>query len=158
VLSVEPGECDAAELVREAVDLQAPIAQQRSQELTADVPKDLPKLCADHSRTLQIFANLIGNAIKFTPNGGAIAVAVRPAALGSRPALEFDVRDTGRGIEPAHLPHVFDRYWQAESGSQGVGLGLFIVRSLVEAQGGRIEVESELGKGATFKFLLPAVG
>ncbi len=156
-LNVEPGDWDPAELAREAIELQQPIAQQRAQSLTLEAPDGLPLVRCDRSRVLQIFANLIGNAIKFTPSGGAIVVALQQGTLDLRPAVEFAVRDTGKGISVDQLPHVFERYWQAESTSQqGIGLGLFIVRSLVEAQGGRIVAERNQGPGATFRFLLPA--
>jgi signal transduction histidine kinase len=155
-VSVDAEPNDIGDIIREAIDLQLPLAEQRGLQLRPRVAEGLPRVLCDRSRVLQILANLIGNAIKFTPSGGSIDVEARPADDGQR--VEVLVRDTGRGIDPQHLPHVFERYWQAEgSDRRGVGLGLFIARSLVEAQGGTIEADSEPGKGSTFRFRLPAV-
>jgi signal transduction histidine kinase len=108
-------------------------------------------LC-DASRMMQIFGNVVGNAVKFTPKGGAITISASDAG----DQVQFAVRDTGPGIAPAQLDHLFERYWQAEQGAQkGRGLGLYIAKQLVEAQGGRIWVESSLGAGTTLFFTLP---
>lgn len=107
---------------------------------------------ADRERTIQVLVNLIDNAIKFTPRGGAISLAAE--ALDGEVAIS--VSDTGSGIEPDQLAHVFDRFWKARSGGKrGAGLGLFIARALVDAQGGRIWAESEPGAGSRFTFTLP---
>ena len=102
---------------------------------------------------IQLFSNVVGNAIKFTPDGGTITRARRaPRATDVR----FAVADTGPGISADELPHVFDRYYQAQRKNRdGIGLGLSIARGIVEAHGGRIWVESEEGKGSTFFFTLP---
>jgi signal transduction histidine kinase len=108
---------------------------------------------ADRDRTLQVFANLIGNAAKFTPEGGRLTLG---CARGADDVC-FYVRDSGAGIRYEHLPKVFDRGFQAQSNDRrGAGLGLYICKALVEAQGGAIWVESEPGQGATFYFSLPA--
>ena len=105
----------------------------------------------DHDRVIQIVSNLIGNSIKFTPDGGEIVVAARDLER----AIEIEVRDTGSGIAPDHLPHVFDRFWQAkDTAHKGTGLGLAIVKGLVEAHGGTVRVKSELGVGTSFIFTL----
>jgi signal transduction histidine kinase len=103
---------------------------------------------------LQVFDNLIGNATKFTQPGGRIAVRV---AMQNEDVM-FSVTDTGVGIAPDDLPHVFDRFWQAATRARrlGAGLGLPITRGIVEAHGGRIGVESEVGRGTTFVFTIPA--
>jgi signal transduction histidine kinase len=102
---------------------------------------------------LQILENLVGNAIKFTGAGGVIRIG---AARRDADVL-FWVSDTGAGIADANLPHVFDRFWQvSKGGRRGAGLGLPIAKGLVEAHGGRIWVESTLGRGTTFSFTLPA--
>jgi signal transduction histidine kinase len=114
----------------------------------------VPPLYADRERILQAFSNLVGNAVKFTPSGGE--VRIEAAANGDEVVLS--VVDTGSGISQADLGHVFDRYWQAKSrrrGRQGIGLGLVIVKGIVEAHGGRIWVESELGVGSRFSFSVP---
>jgi signal transduction histidine kinase len=108
----------------------------------------------DHRRLLQVFENLIGNAIKFTQSGGGIVV--RGAATNGD--VMFSVTDTGAGIAADAVPHVFDRFWQATMGARrlGAGLGLPITKGIVEAHGGRITVESEVGRGTTFFFTIPA--
>ncbi len=108
---------------------------------------------ADSERILQVLSNLIGNALKFTPSGGAIEVeAARESGQ-----VRFSVRDTGPGIAVDQLPHLFERQWQGQPGArQGLGLGLYIAKTVVEAHGGRIWVESTLGKGSSFFFILPA--
>jgi signal transduction histidine kinase len=106
----------------------------------------------DRERTLQVLSNLVGNAIKFTPAGGTITVQTH--VLGD--AIRFVVRDTGPGIPVDHLPHMFERYWQAKrTDRRGIGLGLAIAKGLVEAQRGTVAVESVPGEGATFSFTLP---
>ena len=106
----------------------------------------------DHDRIVQVLSNLLGNAMKFTPPAGTINLR-----LARRDGeIEFALRDSGRGIHPDVLPHVFQRFWQVDSNTRrGLGLGLHISQKIVEAHGGRIWVESEFGKGATFRFTLP---
>ena len=155
-LSVETAPQEVGKLLVDAVELQQPIAEQRGLRMTARAAPDLPLVLCDRARVLQILANLIGNAIKFTPSGGAIEVEARRIESGDGRLVEVAVRDNGRGIAADDLRRVFDRYFQAKSSEKhGVGLGLFIARSLVEAQGGHIEAESEPGKGSTFRFTLP---
>ena len=143
-----------AELVSEAVHEATPLALDKGQRLLTECPDGLPTVRADRGRVAQLLGNLIGNAIKFTPNGGR--VSVRAESLGAE--IRFAVTDTGPGIAPDHLPHLFDRYWQArETADLGTGLGLFIARGIAEAHGGRMWAESRLGGGATFYFTLPVV-
>ena len=109
-------------------------------------------LAADRSRIGQVFSNLVGNAIKFTPAGGTVRIEGRSRG----DAAEFDVIDSGNGIPPEHLPHLFDRFWQASQTSRtGAGLGLFIVKGIVDAHGGQIHVESVAGTGTRFRFTIP---
>jgi signal transduction histidine kinase len=109
-------------------------------------------LC-DHERALQIIVNLLDNAIKFTPDRGIIKISAKRSGN----AIEFSITDTGPGISQDQLPHVFDRYWQADRSSRkGAGLGLSIVLELVKVHGGKIWVESQIGQGSTFFFTLPA--
>ena len=109
----------------------------------------------DRDRLAQIFRNLLGNAIKYSPDGGEIVLRIEDR--GDR--AELSIRDHGLGIEAAALPKLFDRLYRAESstgGVKGIGLGLYITRELVEAHGGRIWAESEgPGHGSTFRFTLP---
>ena len=115
----------------------------------------LPEVWGEHDRLLQVFENLIGNAIKFTTAGGWITVG----AASNDQEVVFWVADSGAGIAPGDLPHVFDRFWQATRGDRrGAGLGLPITKGIVEAHGGRIWVESTLGRGSTFFFSIPRAG
>ncbi|MFB0545698.1 MAG: sensor histidine kinase, partial [Anaerolineae bacterium] len=146
---------DLAALVRQvfsSVELQA---TEQGVELVTDLPPELPMIDGDAQRLSQVLLNLINNALRYTPTGGRITLAAWP--VGS--LLEVSVADTGQGIAPQDLPHVFDRFYRADKSrarsSGGSGLGLAIVKHLVEAHGGRIWVESELGQGTRFTFTLP---
>jgi PAS domain S-box-containing protein len=152
-LALDRREVDPVRLAVEATVMLEPIAQERSVTLREELPELLPRVDADSGRVVQVLSNLIGNALKFTPPGGD--VVVRAAAEDG--VVRFEVADTGAGIPSAHLPHIFDRFWQARQGSArgGAGLGLAISKGIVEAHGGRLEVESREGKGTTFSFTLP---
>ena len=150
-LGIDKRLVDVAPLISEAMDMLRPLAVERGLKLDASTVDDLPKIAADAGRVLQVFSNLIGNAIKFTPPGGLIAIRAEPAGGQTR----FSVSDTGPGIPPAQLPHIFGRFWQADANDRrGIGLGLAIAKGIVEAHGGRIWVESEVGHGTTFYFTL----
>jgi PAS domain S-box-containing protein len=152
-LAIEQGRVSVRQIVSEAVEGQRPLAASASLELRLDLQGDLPDVWADRDRLLQVFENLIGNAIKFSEPGGLIAVG---AAARGREVL-FWVTDTGSGISTEDLPHVFDRFWQARKAERrGGGLGLPIVKTIVEAHSGRIWVESTPGQGSTFLFTIPA--
>jgi signal transduction histidine kinase len=121
-------------------------------QLKSDVAPDLPPVLVDRHRILQVLNNLIGNAIKFTPPGGAVTVRVQQ----TEDDIQFCIEDTGSGIAPDEIPHIFDRFWQARKTARlGTGLGLFLVKGIVEAHGGRVWVESTLGEGSKFFFTLP---
>lgn len=150
-LSVKLESVPTGQVIAELLETQQPLARSSSRELRIDVP-ELENVWADRDRFHQVLENLIGNAIKFTPPGGRITVGAAPR---DRQVL-FWVADTGPGIPAEELPHLFDRFWQAKEGGRGgVGLGLFIVKGLVEAHGGRIWVESAPGSGSTFYFTIP---
>ena len=139
-------------LIADAVETLKPLAAAKHIELTTALAPALPAVFADHERMIQVFSNLAGNAIKFTPAGGAVTLGVRDAD----DAVEFSVRDTGPGIAADHLPHVFDRFWQASATARmGTGLGLTIAKAIVDAHGGHIGVASEPGHGSTFSFTIP---
>ena len=130
------------------------LASSASLELRLETAPGLPDIWADRDRLLQVFENLIGNAIKFTKAGGRITLG----AEASTGEVVFSVSDTGSGIADSDLPHVFDRFWQASHGAhRGAGLGLAIVKGIVEAHGGRIWIRSTIGKGTTFLFTIPTV-
>jgi signal transduction histidine kinase len=151
-LSVSPVRGDLAMLIAEAADTFQVSAQAKELTLEMDVPQR-PLLAAfDYERMLQVLANLITNAIKFTPPGGTIHVSAHPLA----DSVHLSVRDTGVGI-PAHLTEaIFERFRQvAEHDRRGLGLGLYISKCLVEAQRGRMWAESEAGEGTTIHVSLP---
>jgi PAS domain S-box-containing protein len=151
-LSIDRARIAAGEVLGECAEAQRPLAAAASLELRLEVAPDLPDVLADRDRLQQVFENLIGNAIKFTGPGGAIAVGAAPR---DGEVLCW-VADTGAGIPAEDLPHVFDRFWQAQRpGRHGAGLGLAIARGIVEAHGGRIWVESTPGRGSTFFFTMP---
>lgn len=139
-------------LVNEAIEAHELLATGKALCLEVDVAPDVPAVFADAARLQQILGNLVTNAIKFTPGGGS--VVVRAERQGE--FVRFSVSDTGPGISEEDLPHVFDRFWQARrTAGLGTGLGLFISRGLVEAQGGKLWLESTIGRGTTFYFTLP---
>jgi signal transduction histidine kinase len=139
-----------AEVIEEVSRSQREQVRSGSLALRTEVAPDLPDVWADRSRVLQVFENLIGNATKFTP-AGSVSLGARV----ERGEVVFWVADTGVGIAAEDVAHVFDRFWQARrSPRSGAGLGLAIVREIVEAHGGRLWVESELGSGSTFFFTL----
>lgn len=149
--SVSQAHHDAAALVTQACELLRPLADHNSIRLAAELAEELPRVWIDSKQVTRVFSNLIGNAIKFTPAEGTITVrAERDGA-----EVRFAVADTGAGIPPEQLPHVFDRFWQAQTGDRrGAGLGLAIARGIVQAHGGQMWAESKVGEGATFLFTL----
>jgi signal transduction histidine kinase len=153
VFDVKPSESDLHGLFDQACAIFEPLAEQKGIELEVVVEPDLPKLKLDRERILQVVSNLIGNSLKFCPNGGRVIVNVRQR---SNEWIEVAVSDNGPGIDGKAQPHLFDRYWQAQKGSRaGAGLGLYISKGIVEAHHGRIFVDSEPGRGSTFTFTIP---
>jgi PAS domain S-box-containing protein len=151
-LGIEWDRWDPAAVAREALESFAPLAAEKRVELAGEVPGDLPEVEGDRERVLQVLANLLGNAVKFTPAEGRVSLSVTAGDA----EVRFSVSDTGPGIPPEHQPHVFDRFWKVrEANRAGAGLGLAISRGIVEAHDGRIWVESVPGEGSTFSFTLP---
>ena len=141
-----------ADLFMCAEMLLQPIAAARDMALTFTIDERLSVFWVDEARLIQVIANLVSNAIKFSERGGTISV---DAVAGPR-EIAFRVVDCGAGIAPDDLAHVFDRFWQAPGTRHlGVGLGLAIAREIVEAHGGRIEVRSVVGAGTVFDFTIP---
>ena len=154
-LTLKPEDVPPDELVADALDLLRPQAIERGLNLSERIEPDLPRVRADRDRVLQVFSNLVGNALKFTREGG-VGISVTGGVDGED-EVEFAVSDSGPGIDPEGLEHAFDRFWQlSRADRRGAGLGLAIARGIVAAHGGRIWVESRLGEGATFKFTLPS--
>jgi PAS domain S-box-containing protein len=152
-LSLELRSQDPAQIALQARHMFEVEATQHGITLDVDVPTNLPLVTADGARIVQVLGNLLRNAIKFTPNGGRIVVAVKPGESG----VVFSVHDSGAGIPVANQGRVFDRYWQSSDGSRvrGTGLGLSIAKGIVEAHGGGIWLHSSPGQGSTFSFSVP---
>ncbi|HEX4999996.1 MAG TPA: PAS domain S-box protein, partial [Terriglobia bacterium] len=151
-LSIERYNVPARQIILDAIEAQRVPASAASLDLRSEVPDELSTVWADRDRLLQVFENLIGNAIKFTKPGGQIVAG----ALQRPGDVLFWVSDTGTGIAPDALPHIFDRFWQErKTRRSGVGLGLRIAKGIVEAHGGQIWANSAPGLGATFSFTIP---
>jgi len=152
-LTVRPLPLDPADLILAAIDSQQSAAGQASILIATDLSPELPLILADEERLHEVLENLIGNALKFTAPGGRITVG---ASTGSGEVIMW-VEDSGAGIAPDELPHVFDRFWQARKAERrGTGLGLTITKAIVESHGGRIWLDSRLGLGTTARFTIPA--
>jgi PAS domain S-box-containing protein len=144
---------DAGALAAEACDSFQGVAQEKSLVLGYEVADGLPKVYVDRDRILQALSNFLNNSVKFTPAGGRVVVTVRGAP---DRGVRFDVTDTGPGIAPDELPHVFTRFWQARRTAHlGTGLGLSIVKGIAVAHRGTVDVQSEVGHGSTFSLVLP---
>jgi PAS domain S-box-containing protein len=145
------------DVINTSIDNVRPAAGERGIRLSLEVERPLPPLEADGRRLGQVLDNLLSNAIKFTSPGGRVVLAARAAA----DRVTVEVRDTGIGIPKADLSRVFERFYRAENATGeergGTGLGLYIARGIVEAHGGTLVAESELGKGSTFRLTLPLV-
>lgn len=152
-LKVYPRRESLARIVESAMTMVREGASERGVRLQSALPSDLPPVEVDSQRLEQVLANLLGNAVKFTERGGTVTVE----GIAEASCVRVAVRDTGVGIPPEHLPHIFDRYWHArrQSRTVGTGLGLAIARGIVEAHGGMLTVESTPGVGTTFIFTLP---
>jgi len=154
-LSIAPATHDVASILQEVSETFAPLASQKSIQLTCHLGPGLSTVWIDPPRIRRVFSNLLGNALKFVPEHGKIQLR---AELRENDVC-FSVSDTGPGIPAQQLPHVFDRYWQARPGDRrGAGLGLTIARGIVNQHGGQIWVESTPGAGATFFFTVPLTG
>jgi len=151
-MEVHPRLFDLAELVREVAGLMGPRISEKDQRLELDLPPGLPRALADSVRVRQILTNLVSNAHQYTGEGGRITVTADQ--VGDN--LEVSVADNGRGMTQEDLDRVFDRFVRRDDGGTGTGLGLSIVRSLVDLQGGSIDVKSTVGEGTTFTVVLPA--
>ena len=149
-------ELDISSLIDKAVSGMEPLAMAKNVGLKTEIPRDLPCVKIDGERILQALRNLIGNAVKFTPGGGHITIS----ALSMEKGVRVFVADTGPGIPKGDLNAIFDKFQQASMTSynkiKGTGLGLAIVKHIINAHGGKVWVESEIGHGSIFIFALPA--
>lgn len=156
-LKMEMAPTDVRSIVERAVRAVAARAIDHGVDISAKVPEELPEVSVDQMRITQVLVNLLNNAIIHTPDDGRIVIA----AVEAGDFVEVAVSDTGYGIPSEHLPYIFDRFYRADPSrartTGGRGIGLAIVKQLVEAHGGSVWVQSEVGKGSTFTFTLPRV-
>lgn len=151
MLVVEKRPHSCTELLDEACGPLRSLAESKTVRIEWDASRATKPVLCDKEQILRVFSNLVGNAIKFTAKGGSIKVTAQPESE----HVKFSVADTGSGISPEELPHIFDRYWQArKTAKSGSGLGLFIAKGIVESHGGTLWVESLPGQGSTFYFTL----
>jgi signal transduction histidine kinase len=149
---LQPRLTDVRLVAANALDLARSASQLKAITVYSDIEPNLPQLLIDPVQTERVISNLLGNAIKFTPKGGIVTLALRRRAN----SLSLTVRDNGPGIDPGELPHVFDKYHrQAKGATDGSGLGLFIVKAVVEAQGGTVSMVSNVAEGTTVTVCLP---
>jgi signal transduction histidine kinase len=143
---------DTGTLLEESLRTLEPVAESKSIRLRLDAASDLPAVVADGERIAQALSNLVGNAVKFSPAGNEVTVK----AAERDGDVIVSVADNGPGMTPDQLAHAFDRFWQSRrTDREGAGLGLAITKGIIDAHGGRIWAESEVGRGSTFHFTLP---
>jgi PAS domain S-box-containing protein len=141
----------AADIVQQAVEAVQFKAQQKKVNIKINTDDNLPLINADHEKTAWVLINFLTNAVKYSPDSGTVEINVIKKSNG----VEFTVKDLGKGIEEKYLPKIFDRYFKVPGSSKtGTGLGLAISKEFIEAQGGSILVQSEIGSGSSFSFLL----
>lgn len=157
VLDLKPEPLDAADAVQSTLAHLERQFQEKGVSLLAQVAPDLPKVLADRDRLQQVLLNLVGNALQYTARNGKVTISVTRQGND----VVFSIADTGIGIAPEHIPHLFDRFYRVDRSRSrvtgGSGIGLTVAKHLVESQGGRIWAESAgLGEGSRFTFTLPA--
>lgn len=152
-LQLQRESTDLGQLTQDTVAAFRPQAEAAGIVITEDFAPDLPPLEVDPTRIRQVLANLLTNALQHTPRGGSIRINCR-AEPGETSMVSVSITDTGSGIPPAELPHIFDRFHKSKD-SRGSGLGLAIARNLINLHGGEIGAESEPGRGTTVRFTLP---
>ena len=152
-ISFDKKPCSLADILKDFNETWNPLVAAKKLKLSTNFPKEMPTIYCNPERVFRVFSNLIGNAIKFTPENGAIQVSAEKKGQ----EVIFSIRDTGPGISEQELPHLFEPYWQVKKSSSvgGVGLGLSIAKGIVEGHGGKIWVASQVGVGSTFYFSLP---
>jgi two-component system phosphate regulon sensor histidine kinase PhoR len=144
---------DLNQLVEEVIAQLGPQAQRQQLSISREFATNLPAVRADKGRVQHVIANLVHNAVKFTPAGGMIAITTKSL----QHSVVVDITDTGMGISREDLPRVFERFYKGDKtrAGEGAGMGLAIAKHVVEAHGGKISAQSEEGKGSTFSFSLP---
>jgi len=147
--------CDLATIAHSVVNVLKAQIQNAQQKVTLNIPSNLGQVILDRNQIEQVLINLVDNAVKFTPKGGSIEISV----VDQNPYIRVDVKDSGIGIEPQHLPRLFERFYRVDKSRStelgGTGLGLAIVKHIVLAHQGKVEVQSKAGVGSTFSVFLP---
>jgi len=148
---------DLNRLVKNVLDIFEPSLSEKGLKFTSEIPEDIPKANADEHLLTQVLINLLDNAIKYTEEGGQITISAK--TLESE--IQVDVQDTGIGIRESDTERIFERFYRVDKSRSrelgGTGLGLSIVKHIIQQHGGSIWVESQLGQGSTFSFVLPKV-
>lgn len=152
-LSIEPKPVVVNDVLRDAVNVHESLARDKGMQLTYDAGTDVMNAQADRARLMQLFQNLLGNAVKFCKAGDSITVSSRTRGN----SAQIEIADTGPGIASDDLPHIFDPYYSASNKhkASGTGLGLYIAKGIVDAHGGQLRCHSEPGVGTTFSVTLP---
>lgn len=151
-LVLEKAPCDIDSIVRETAETYFSVLNKNNNRLAIRIPLEMPKVNADAPKLQRVFVNLISNAMKHTRNGTILIKAEEENGF-----AKVTVKDTGSGISPDDLPHIWERYYKGKHSETGTGLGLFICKFIIESHGGKIWVESELDKGTSFIFTLPII-
>lgn len=160
-LALEKSTTDVNQIISRAVYMLKPLADAKDIDVNCTLDEKLPEIEADADRVSQVFYNILVNAIRYSPTKSVVKVVTVQAEIEGRPWLKVSVEDNGPGIAREDIPHIFDHFYRGDKSrdrkSGGSGLGLAIVKQLVEIHGGRVAVESKLGKGSVFQVLLPVV-
>jgi len=163
-LNLEPAPTDIVDLIKRKVAQSGTKVRERNIRIELKTSGEIPEISVDPMRVEQVIANLLANALHYTPSGGTVTISVDTVTEDSdhsidKPSLVISFTDTGKGIEPDNLPFVFDRFYRADDSraraNGGTGLGLAIVKQMVEAHGGQVWAGSEPGKGSTFYVAFP---
>ena len=159
-LRLDKQQSDINLLVNRAVQLMKPLADEKRIQFICDL-REVPQVQLDTSRINQVIYNLLSNALRYTPDGGQVKIITATSAEGAKRFLTISVRDNGKGISATDLPHIFEHFYRADLArdrkSGGSGIGLAIVKQLVELHSGRVEVKSEIGIGSEFTIYLPII-
>ncbi|HEX9861137.1 MAG TPA: HAMP domain-containing sensor histidine kinase, partial [Nitrospirota bacterium] len=157
-LKLLKGTVDVGRILHDVAGEFSVTARRAGQELELDISGDLPDIIADGRLIDRALHNLLSNAVSYTPRGGRITLGARRLTEGDGVLLEISVSDTGPGIAPADRDKLFEKYYRASksAGIKGAGLGLAIVKAVADAHGGRVELDTEEGKGSTFRIIIPA--
>ncbi|CQR71807.1 Signal transduction histidine-protein kinase BaeS [Sporomusa ovata DSM 2662] len=159
-LSLEVKAVDVNQMIEQALYMLKPLADEKNMFIEQSLTPELPPIMADADRICQIFYNLITNAIRYAATGGRVAISTELTQLEDQSWVKVSVADNGPGINAVDVPYIFDHFYRGDKSrdrrSGGTGLGLAIVKQLAEIHGGKVQVESNVGKGSTFYVLLPA--